>query len=45
MFFSGGPWAQDLSAGSVIDLAYQVTLNEWNGEKKLQLIIKDVKTN
>ncbi|MFH1840933.1 MAG: single-stranded-DNA-specific exonuclease RecJ [Candidatus Shapirobacteria bacterium] len=32
-----------LSIGSIIDVAYNLTINDWNGSKKLQLKIKDIR--
>jgi single-stranded-DNA-specific exonuclease len=32
-----------IAAGSIIDVAYNLTVNEWNGSKKIQLRIKDIK--
>jgi len=40
--FGFGDLVQDLTFDSVIDIAYTIDLNEWNGNKKLQLKIKDI---
>jgi single-stranded-DNA-specific exonuclease len=36
-----GERAAGLSSGAKIDLAFQIDVNEWNGEKKLQLVLQD----
>jgi single-stranded-DNA-specific exonuclease len=36
-----GERARELSAGAKIDVAFQLDCNEWNGERKLQLIVQD----
>ncbi|MCL5999759.1 MAG: single-stranded-DNA-specific exonuclease RecJ [Chloroflexi bacterium] len=36
-----GERAAELSAGAKIDLAFQLDVNEWNGERRLQLTILD----
>ncbi|HEY3341831.1 MAG TPA: DHHA1 domain-containing protein, partial [Anaerolineae bacterium] len=33
--------ARELSAGAKIDVAFQLDCNEWNGERKLQLVLQD----
>lgn len=38
--FRQGAWAQSLP--KFIDVVFTVSLNEWNGQRKLQLIIKDM---
>ncbi len=40
--FRFGYWAEDLELGSEIDVAYEVTLNEWNGNRELQLRLVDL---
>jgi len=40
--FSKGEWSGDLRVGQMIDIAYQVDVNEWNGHRDIQLHIKDV---
>jgi single-stranded-DNA-specific exonuclease len=42
--FGMGEYFPQLSPGKKIDLAYNLTVNEWGGEKKLELKIKDLKT-
>jgi single-stranded-DNA-specific exonuclease len=34
-----------LRPGARIDIAYSLSLNQWNGEKRLELKIKDIKTS
>ena len=41
--FGAGPTHQKLSPDSKIDIAYNVEEDTWNGNKKLQLKIKDIK--
>jgi single-stranded-DNA-specific exonuclease len=36
-----GPRAGEMSAGAKIDLAFRLDVNEWNGERKLQLVVQD----
>ena len=38
--FRQGAWAQTLP--KIIDIVYTVSLNEWNGRRRLQLIVKDL---
>jgi len=33
----------DLSTGDVVDIAYTIDKNEWNGKVELQIKIKDIK--
>lgn len=39
--FRQGPWAGHLP--SRIDLAYTVSVNEWNGRRDLQLVVQDIR--
>jgi single-stranded-DNA-specific exonuclease len=41
--FKFGPMAERLSRGDKLDIAYTFEENEWNGERKYQLNIKDIK--
>jgi single-stranded-DNA-specific exonuclease len=41
--FRFGYWAEDLALGCEIDVAYEITLNEWNGNRELQLRLVDLK--
>lgn len=43
IFFRAGDLDGKLKLNECIDVAYQVDENEWNGRKKLQLIVKDVR--
>lgn len=40
--FGYGELAETLRIGQEIDIAYTVTVNEWNGNRELQLAIKDI---
>jgi single-stranded-DNA-specific exonuclease len=42
VFFNAGNLAEKLKIGDIIDLAYQIDLNEWNGRRSLQLIVRDI---
>ncbi len=41
--FHQSEWAAALGEGSRIDLAFQLEVNEWNGNKRLQLNVQDVR--
>ena len=41
--FGFGPYAEELGAGSVIDLACQLRVNNYQGTESVQLLIKDIK--
>ncbi|NQV12452.1 single-stranded-DNA-specific exonuclease RecJ, partial [Candidatus Uhrbacteria bacterium] len=41
--FGYGKWSDKLVMGDMIDLVYEVGVNEWNGNRELQLQIKDIK--
>ncbi len=41
--FHQGEWAQRLGEGSRVDLAFQLEINEWNGNKRLQLNVQDLR--
>jgi single-stranded-DNA-specific exonuclease len=45
IFFGGGEMYSSLSPEAKIDIAYSLEDNSWNGYKKLQLKIKDLKIN
>ena len=36
---------KNLNIGDKIDIVYNLSINEWNGNRKIQLIIKDIKIN
>lgn len=40
--FGWGEWAERLQTGELVDLAYHVAVNEWNGNRELQLTIVDI---
>jgi single-stranded-DNA-specific exonuclease len=40
--FGRGEWTAELRIGQHIDMAYQVGVNEWNGHRDIQLVIKDI---
>jgi single-stranded-DNA-specific exonuclease len=39
----GEDWKTKLVPGDVIDLVFSIGVNEWNGNRELQLIIEDIK--
>jgi len=43
--FGFGEWADQLELGGKIDLAYTAGVNEWNGNREIQLMIKDIKSH
>ncbi|MDP2860171.1 MAG: single-stranded-DNA-specific exonuclease RecJ [bacterium] len=42
--FGMGEKSPDLASGVKIDIAYNLTMNEWNGERKVELKMKDVRS-
>lgn len=40
--FGLGAWADQLLEGEQIDIAYTVGVNEWNGNREIQLMINDI---
>lgn len=42
--FGFGDWGQKLKIGDRVDLAYTILVNSWNGEERLQLKIKDIRS-
>jgi single-stranded-DNA-specific exonuclease len=40
--FHCGEWAEKIARGDEIDLAYTVDVNEWNGNREIQLKIRDI---
>ena len=42
-FGTGEEWGAKLRPGDLIDIAYEVGVNEWKGNKKIQLKIQDIK--
>jgi single-stranded-DNA-specific exonuclease len=43
--FQQGAWVKRLSEGSHIDLVFQVEANEWQGRKRLQLNVQDLRVS
>lgn len=41
--FQQGDWVAHLREGSRIDLAFQLDVNEWQGRRRLQLIVEDLR--
>lgn len=41
--FGWGKVAEDIQIGDKLDIVYSLSLNEWNGMSKMQLIIQDMK--
>ena len=41
--FSFGDWCAKLKAGDLIDIVFELGMNEWNGNRELQLKIIDLK--
>jgi single-stranded-DNA-specific exonuclease len=43
--FSMGSYADKLNQGSVIDIAFQIDINRYQGTENVQLVLKDIKIN
>lgn len=41
--FQQGAWATELGEGSRMDIAFQLEINEWQGRRRLQLNIQDMR--
>lgn len=41
--FRFGDWAKQLRMGDLVDIVYEIGVNEWNGRRELQLKIEDLK--
>jgi single-stranded-DNA-specific exonuclease len=41
--FQHGGWVKQLTEGTLIDLVFQVEANEWQGRKRLQLNVQDLR--
>ena len=42
--FGFGTWAEKLTLGAQIDVVYEIQVNEWNGNRQLQVRIVDIHT-
>jgi single-stranded-DNA-specific exonuclease len=45
IMFGGGEIIKEYKIGDTLDIIFQLDVNEWNGSRKLQLMIKDVRTH
>lgn len=43
MFFSNPPSSLGIYAGDVVDILFNIDINEWMGRRSVQLIIKDIR--
>jgi len=43
--FGKGDMGNELKIGQQIDVVYSIDLNEWNGIKKMQLVVKDIESS
>lgn len=43
--FGLGEYAEQLEVGKLVDIAYTVGVNEWNGNAEIQLMLKDIDVN
>jgi len=41
--FCFGDWCSKIKAGDLIDIVYSVEINEWNGNREIQLKLEDLK--
>jgi single-stranded-DNA-specific exonuclease len=41
--FQQGEWAAELREGKRIDILFQVEINEWQGNRRLQLNVQDLR--
>lgn len=41
--FGFGKWSHELHLGDLIDVVYEIGVNEWNGRRELQLKIEDLR--
>jgi single-stranded-DNA-specific exonuclease len=41
--FGLGDWAKDLRIESLVDIVCQIGVNEWNGNRELQMSVQDIK--
>jgi len=40
---NGTNWCRTLKVGDMIDMVFEVGINEWNGNREIQLTIVDLK--
>ena len=45
MYFSNTPSSLGIYAGDLVDILFNIDINEWMGRKSVQLIIKDIRTS
>lgn len=43
MFFSNSPDSLGISVGDMVDVLFNIDINEWFGRRSVQLIVKDIK--
>lgn len=43
IFFNGYAKCKNFTVGNTLDIAYTIDMNEWNGQKNVQFIVKDVR--
>lgn len=43
VWFQNGDWADKLSTGDEVDLAYTPKINEWNGRVSVELMVQDLR--
>ena len=43
--FGFGSWITKLTYGAQIDVAFEIQVNEWNGNRQLQIRIVDLQTH
>ena len=37
--------SRELKIGDNVNIVYNLSINEWNGNRQIQLVIKDIKIN
>ncbi|MBI5037099.1 MAG: single-stranded-DNA-specific exonuclease RecJ [Candidatus Kerfeldbacteria bacterium] len=42
-FGKGATWGNDLSIGEMVDIVFELSINEWNGSRELQLKLVDMR--
>ena len=45
MYFSHSPTSLEFSEGDTVDLLFNLDVNEWNGRRTVQLLVKDIHTS